>query len=375
MPALLSYMNKLARYIIIAGVVALIGFLAWYFSGILVYILVAAVVSIIGKPLVNILSKVQVKRYKLPRWFCAGTVLIALWCVFLAVFFLLVPAVVSLTNQLANLNIQQAMQDTGSLLDNIQEWIIRHVPGVSPGFSLRESVVNELTSIFNNTTIINMFGSVTNTVVGFLWGAFAVSFIAFFFLKEDKLFEQTVVLLFPGRYEAGANEAMNAATNLLTRYFTGIFIEMFCLMFLVTLGLTLIAGLPFKVAIVLGMLSGILNIIPYIGSIASSLIGIAIGVLTGAEGAGTSVILSHTIVMALVYIGAQTIDVAVFQPIIYSKSVRSHPLEIFIVLLVAGSIGGMLAMLVAIPAYTVIRVFAKQFFSQFKIIQKLTKGI
>ena len=68
----------------------------------------------------------------------------------------------------------------------------------------------------------------------------------------------------------------------------------------------------------------------------------------------------------------QMVDNFLYQPIIYSKSIKSHPLEIFIVLIMAGHIGGIFGMLVAIPAYTVIRVIAIEFFSHVKSIKRLT---
>ena len=54
---------------------------------------------------------------------------------------------------------------------------------------------------------------------------------------------------------------------------------------------------------------------------------------------------------------------------------KAHPLEIFIVILIAGSLAGIVGMLLAIPSYTVLRVFAKEFFSQFRLVQKLTEKI
>jgi predicted PurR-regulated permease PerM len=68
------------------------------------------------------------------------------------------------------------------------------------------------------------------------------------------------------------------------------------------------------------------------------------------------------------------IDNFFFQPFIYSTSIKSSPLEIFIVLLMAGHIGGIVGMLVAIPAYTVIRVIAARFFGDFKPIRRLIKA-
>ena len=54
---------------------------------------------------------------------------------------------------------------------------------------------------------------------------------------------------------------------------------------------------------------------------------------------------------------------------------KAHPLEIFVVILIAGSVAGIVGMLLAIPAYTVLRVFAKEFFSQVSLVRKLTKQI
>jgi predicted PurR-regulated permease PerM len=55
--------------------------------------------------------------------------------------------------------------------------------------------------------------------------------------------------------------------------------------------------------------------------------------------------------------------------------VKAYPLEIFIVILMAGSVGGVIGLLVAVPSYTVIRVFAKEFFSEVALVRKLTKEI
>ncbi|MDR1681577.1 MAG: AI-2E family transporter [Prevotellaceae bacterium] len=368
-------MNKLARYIIIAVVAAFIAFAAWFFSNILAYVIISVVLSILGKPLVRALGRVRIGQYRFPRTLAAAIALLGMWGVLIACFYFLLPAVVNLLNHLSNININQALSDVGQWLDTAQEWLVRHVPGIDASFSLRDTLAGELTSLFSKTAVLTMFGSVTNTLIGFIVGAFVVSFITFFFLREEDLFMQGVLLLFPARHEANATAALTAVNRLLSRYFIGLAIDMCCMMTLVTNGLVLVAGLPFEVAIVLGALAGILNVIPYIGAIVSALTGIVIGLLMSLEGAVPSDVVPMIVKMASVYIGAQALDAAVLQPFIYSKSVRTHPLEIFLVILIAGSIGGIVGMLVAIPAYTVLRVFAKQFFNQFKLVQRLTKTI
>ena len=80
------------------------------------------------------------------------------------------------------------------------------------------------------------------------------------------------------------------------------------------------------------------------------------------------------ITLLAVFVFTQMVDNFVFQPFIYSKSIKSSPLEIFIVLLMAGHVGGIVGMLVAIPAYTVIRVIAARFFQGFKPIRRLIQA-
>ena len=63
------------------------------------------------------------------------------------------------------------------------------------------------------------------------------------------------------------------------------------------------------------------------------------------------------------------------QPTLYSERVKAHPLEIFLVILIAGSLAGIVGMLLAIPSYTVLRVFAKEFFSQYRLVRQLPEKI
>jgi predicted PurR-regulated permease PerM len=76
-------------------------------------------------------------------------------------------------------------------------------------------------------------------------------------------------------------------------------------------------------------------------------------------------------ILIAIFCFTQLIDNILYQPIIYSSSIKAEPLEIFIVLLIAGHMAGPLGMIVAIPAYTVVRVIAFRFFPHIKAIQKL----
>ena len=193
----------------------------------------------------------------------------------------------------------------------------------------------------------------------------------FFFLKESSLFYDMVIIMFPKKYEENISRALNSTTNLLTRYFTGIVIESALMTLIVSLGL-LLWGLPGHDVLVIGLMVGILNVIPYVGPTIGIALGIFIGVTGGYPGMSGSI---TAIKIAGTILFAQGIDNFVLQPVLYSNRAKAHPLEIFLVILIAGSLAGVLGMLLAIPAYNVIRVFAKEFFNNFRVVQKLTEKI
>ena len=122
-------------------------------------------------------------------------------------------------------------------------------------------------------------------------------------------------------------------------------------------------------------MTGLLNVIPYVGPWIGGAIGTILGVVlkySSAAAVGVYPDFMMVIITLLaVFICTQLVDNFLFQPLIYSTSIKSSPLEIFIVLLMAGHLGGIVGMLVAIPAYTVIRVIASRFFSDFKPIRRL----
>ena len=81
------------------------------------------------------------------------------------------------------------------------------------------------------------------------------------------------------------------------------------------------------------------------------------------------------LIIAMTLLTVKGLDDFVLQPTLYSSRVKAHPLEVFLVILLAGSAAGVVGMLLAIPAYTVLRVFAKEFFSQVSLVKKLTENV
>ena len=198
---------------------------------------------------------------------------------------------------------------------------------------------------------------------------FSVSFITFFFLKEEGLFYAMVTSVFPEHYHDNITRALDSVTVLLARYFTGILSESLLLTIAVTL-VMMAFGMKAADAGFIGLIMGVMNVVPYAGPLIGGVVSVFVGIVSPIEGMSVG----HT---AFVIAGSLLIlkgmDDFILQPTLYSERVKAHPLEIFLVILIAGSLAGILGMLLAIPSYTVLRVFAKEFFSQFRLVRKLTE--
>jgi predicted PurR-regulated permease PerM len=145
-------------------------------------------------------------------------------------------------------------------------------------------------------------------------------------------------------------------------------------MIIVTIGMTIV-GLSFQQALVMGLIIGIFNVIPYIGPWLGGAIAVVMGIGTAISVGGLPSIPMLVIYMIIVIASAQVIDNNIVQPMIYSKSVNAHPIEIFIIIMAVGSFAGIPGMIVAVPAYTAVRVFAREFFYNFGPVRKITSGL
>lgn len=366
-------MNKLARYIIIIAVAAAVLFTAWYFSDIIIYIIVSAVLSIIGRPLVRFFDGLKFGRYFCPHWLSASLTLLTICLIVFMFFYTFIPMVSSQLKELSNVNISQLVGHISKSFQGLEERIKDLLPGAEQ-FSLNQFLTEHLTNYFNFSNIINVFGSVSNMIINFVMAIFCILFITFFFLKEDNLLIGGITVLFPKKHEQGISQVMQSINRLLIRYFIGMLIEIACVMFLLAAGLTLVGGLKFSTAMVIALSAGVLNVIPYVGPIIGGILTAIVALATDANFIATGDT-SIVVPIIMIFIVVQLIDNIILQPLIYSNSVKSHPLENFIVLLIAGNIGGILGMLVAIPAYTVIRVIAKEFLYDFRFVRKLTENI
>lgn len=352
----------------IAGL-AIAGFVAWYFSNIVTYFLIAMVLSMIGGPIVKVLSRLQWRRFHIPR--TVSCILALLFIV--AVFGLFISIFIPLVSKQADLISQIDMENLGT---NVREMLIRfevimHDAGLLKRDQTLIAFANEN---IKNLINLNRISDILNNVVSFAGslfvGIFSILFITFFLLKEESLVSRFVLLIVPVRHSQETSAVFSESKYLLSRYFIGICIEVISMITLLSVGLSIFGV---KNALLIGFLGGIMNIIPYLGPIIGASIGVVLGITTVLGGGVYEQLLPVVIIIVATFLGANLIDNILLQPFIYSSSVKAHPLEIFVVLLMGSSIAGIVGMVLAIPAYTVIRVIASQFLNRFRIVQKLTE--
>ena len=347
---------------------------AWYFRNIVVYILVAGVLSIVGRPLVDLLSRIRIKKFSIPVPISALITLLLLWGVIVLFFVIFIPLLtkqISFLSTIDSSKIVQLIEDPLNRVENVFRYLNKDLP---QDMSLKQYFAGKVAEVLNINVIQNSLGSIFGVLGNVAVAIFSISFITFFFLKDQHLFFESILMWVPDKYTDNFTRALYSIKNLLTRYFIGIFIQSTCVMILISVGM-LIIGIDFQQALVLGLIIGILNIIPYVGPWLGFFIAVTMGVASYINMDFRTVVIPIIYKMSIVVIVTQFIDNWILQPTIFSNSVRAHPLEIFVVVLAAGFAAGIPGMILGIPAYTVIRVFAREFFYNFKAVQKITSGL
>ena len=369
------YIDKLAKYILIAAGLAIAGAICWYFRNIIIYMLVAVVVSLISKPIMKLLQKITVKGRRLPDWILAAFTLLTVLVLLMTMVTMIIPIVSSILKGISISSIESAAAQISAPLSNINDFLRSTFPSLGYNFKIETAFMAELQKLFDVSKVSSLIGTATSFISSFGVGLFSVAFIGFFFIKDDDLFTNIVTAMVPDKHEKNAAEAISDIGHLLSRYFIGVLIEVTGVALINFLGLWLIARLGMNAALGIAFMTGILNIIPYVGPLMGGAIGTILGLIlkySSAVPIGLDVnFWLFTVILIAIFCFTQLIDNILYQPLIYSTSIKATPLEIFIVLLIVGHIGGPMAMIVAIPCYTVVRVIAFRFFRHIKAIRRL----
>lgn len=359
--------NAVSKGILQSILVICVAIISFYFlyliQSVILYVIISIIIAMMGNPILNFLKN----KLKFKHTF-ATVVTILIFILLIASFLLMfVPLILAQGQNLSLLNTAQIETNINELANQLVVFFENH--NIDSKKILAES---NLSSKLNFNFIPDFFNSFLSTIGGFGMRMASVLFITFFILKDQDLFLKGIKKMIPTSHTEPVLNSVNKINLLLSRYFFGLLLQL-TLVFILYLIVLSIFDIPNK--FIIAFLCAVLNIIPYVGPLIASIFA---GVLTMLSHLGSdfqNVILPTTIYVLIGFWIVQLIDNNLSQPLIFSKSVSSHPLEIFLVILIAGFLTGILGMIVAVPLYTILKVIAKEFFPENKIVQLVTKDL
>jgi len=364
-------MNKVFR--IIGGVLlaALAVYLVWRFSDIVTYLLISVVLSLIGRPLVRRFNRIRLWDFHFPN---ALSALLALFVILLLVFTFLgifVPLIAAQASIISDINFAMLGDSVQEPIRQMEQFL-KEYNLITADETIRQIVSDQLNSILNFASFSETVSSIVGVTGSIFIATFSILFLTYFFIKDTYLLDELVDNFTPANYHHEVNNVLIQTKRLLSRYFVGLVIELTTMITLLSTGLTLFGV---QNALLIGFFGGLMNIIPYLGPVIGATVGMLLAVFSVLGAGMISEVFPLIFIVLGVFAGSNLIDNIVLQPLIYSNSVKAHPVEIFLVILIAGNMAGIPGMILAIPSYTVLRVIAKEFLSQFKVVQRLTKNI
>lgn len=347
---------------VISGVFLLLVFL-YKIQSVIMYIATAGVISLIGRPIVIFLRR----KLRLSNMLSVIVTMLLFMGILFGIVRLFIPLIIQEGQNLALLDINLLQAKFNSLYTEIEAYFkLKNV-------DLEKSLINS--NLFGKADF-SLIPYFLNTVIGgfgsFSIALFSILFISFFFLKDSKLLENGIVTIFPPNKVIQIRNSMTIIKTLLSRYFLGLIFQILILFIIYTIGL-LIIGV--EDAVVIAFLCALVNLIPYLGPLIGGVIMVLLTMTSNLGQSFSEVILPNTFYVLLVISIGQLIDNFISQPFIFSKSVKSHPLEIFLIIVIAGLLFGIVGLVIAIPAYTSLKVILKEFLSENRIVQKLTKRL
>lgn len=344
----------------IAGVFLLLYFI-YKIQVVIVYVLIAAVLSLIGRPVILVLRK----RLKFPNSLAVVVTMFLMLSLLSSILLLFVPLINEQSENLSLLDVKALEGNIQNILNQLTSYFsIR-------GIDFLDVIQN--VDLFSQFDVVpNLLNYILGTLGSFSIGLFSVLFIAFFFMKDSQLFKSGLITLVPSGSEDRFLKSIHIINNLLSRYFIGLLSQVTILFVLYTI-ILLIFGI--SNAVVIAFLCALLNLIPYIGPVFGAIL---MSLLTMSSTIGSdfqSEMLPTTIYVMIGYTIVQLIDNFINQPIIFSKTTKSHPLEIFLIIVIGGFLFGISGMILAVPTYTALKVILKEFLSENKIVKSLTQKI
>ena len=314
-------------------------FLFWKLSILFAYLFISIILAIVLNPLNK-----KLQFHKLNRVFSS---LICILIIFLVIFILGFVGSPIILDEIETIS----KIDYNNFQNYLNNWI-SDINNFFKKYNINSNIKSdEIFSLLNFTSFTSLFAKTFSLLGNVFLASFSICFITFFLLKDTEILKDKF-LKFISNYISKSEEKLIEITYYLRRYFTGLITQLSILFFCYGIGMDF---LNIQHAWVIALFAAIINIIPYVGPIIGfSFASIIIITTTQNIDLIPNLLLKTFILFAII----QNSDNFIFQPMIFSKILKIHPLEIFTIVLAAGMLGGIVWMLLAIPSYAVIKILA-----------------
>ncbi|MFY0624957.1 MAG: AI-2E family transporter [Reichenbachiella sp.] len=353
----------------ILAITAVFIFGAWVFYDVFVYLVIALVLATILRPMNNFISRTYIFRIKVPRILAILLSFSVVVGVITAFMLLFIPLIIDQMDVLSKINIESVYSNLSKPIVALEDFLIRNGIVNPDRHDLSETIKTSLFEFVKDINIRSVFNDVLKLTGGFMISLLAVSFITFFLLFENGIVSRLLIAMIPNQYFELFISAIYKIENLLSNYLIGLFLQMISIFAIAGIGLSI---LGVKYALTIALFAAIANLIPYLGPSLGTIFGIIIGISSSNHFAFDEFTLFLIIKISAVFAIVQVADNVFLQPVIFSKSIKAHPLEIFVVIFAAATIAGIPGMIAAVPAYTILRVSIMEIrdgFKSYKVFQ------
>lgn len=349
--------------VFIVAIVILFVFSAWLFSDIFIYICISIVLATILRPLTNLISRTYLFRIRMPRVLAILVSYCAVIGVVSSFILLFIPLILEQVNVLSNVSFDEVYSNLSQPIVLLENFLIEYSLVSEDEHSLTQTIRTSVFEFVSNLNFRNIINNLLTFTGGFFVSVLAISFITFFLLLENGLLSRRLIEIVPNQYFELFISAIHKIEHLLSNYLIGLVLQMMAIFSIAGLGLSIFGV---KYALTIAVFAAVANLIPYMGPLLGALFGIIVGLSTSGHFSFDQTTIILILKIASVFTVVQATDNVLLQPLIFSKSVKAHPLEIFVVIFAAASLAGIPGMIAAIPVYTIIRVSVVEIRSGFK---------
>lgn len=351
----------------VLGLLAIIAFAVLFFK-IVIYLGVSLILFLVGSPFTARLKKLSFGKKQMPDSLASLITILLIITIVFGLFLLILPPLISEINFLSDLNFNDVFHNILEQFPKIKNALLK----MGSEDDLQKNLSKSMTEYLNTKNISLIINNTFQFLASIIGGILCTLFITFFLLKDGKIVKESILIITPTGIENEMEDILKISKKMLSNYFVGLFMDMFIVGVSAFLLLTFFGV---KNALIIAFCAGILNVIPYIGSAITLIIAVMLGV-SSCISTGSYVSIESTInTIVIILLSINLIDAFLIQPFIFSNSVKAHPLEIFIVTLMAGTLGGVFGMVIALPAYTIIRIIASEFLTHLKFFKKISEKI